>query len=94
MSIDSKEWLINPWAQVSYNHQFGDTDSTVTAGLQSTSTSFARTVEARDKNWLDVAVGANVPLGEKVNAFAGVSTVGGNSDYHQVTWNVGVNATF
>lgn len=92
--IDSKEWLINPWAQVSYNHQFGDTDSTVTAGLQSTSTSFARTVEARDKNWLDVAVGANVPLGEKVNAFAGVSMVGGNSDYHQVTWNVGVNATF
>lgn len=92
--IDSKQWVVNPWAQVSYNHQFGDTDSTVRAGLKSTRTSFERSVEARDKNWLDLSVGANVPLGQTVNAFAGVSTVGGNSDYHQVTWNVGVNATF
>jgi len=92
--IDSKQWIVNPWAQVSYNHQFGDTDSTVRAGLKSTRTSFERSVEARDKNWLDVSVGANVPLGETVNAFAGVSTVGGNSDYHQVSWNVGLNATF
>jgi outer membrane lipase/esterase len=92
--IDSKQWPINPWAQVSYNHQFGDTDSTVRAGLKSTRTSFERSIQARDKNWLDMSVGANVPLGQKVNAFAGVSAVGGNSDYHQVTWNVGVNATF
>jgi len=92
--IDSEQWVVNPWAQVSYNHQFGDTDSTVRAGLKSTRTSFERSVEARDKNWLDLSLGANVPLGETVNAFAGVSTVGGNSDYHQVTWNVGVNATF
>ena len=92
--VDSKQWVVNPWAQVSYNHQFGDTDSTVRAGLKSTRTSFERSVEARDKNWLDLSLGANVPLGETVNAFAGVSTVGGNSDYHQVTWNVGVNATF
>jgi len=92
--IDSKQWVVNPWAQVSYNHQFGDTDSTVRAGLKSTRTSFERSVEARDKNWLDLSLGANVPLGETVNAFAGVSTVGGNSDYHQVIWNVGVNATF
>jgi outer membrane lipase/esterase len=92
--IDSKQWPINPWAQVSYNHQFGDTDSTVRAGLKSTRTSFERSIQARDKNWLDMSVGANVPLGQTVNAFAGVSAVGGNSDYHQVTWNVGVNATF
>nr|WP_167390590.1 autotransporter domain-containing protein [Pantoea rodasii] len=92
--VDSRQWVVNPWAQISYNHQFGDTDSTVRAGLKSTQTSFERTVEAGDKNWLDVAVGANVPLGDTVNAFAGVSTVASNSDYHQVTWNVGVNATF
>ncbi|MBK0096085.1 autotransporter domain-containing protein [Erwinia sp. S63] len=92
--VDSRQWVVNPWAQVSYNHQFGDTDSTVHAGLKSTQTSFERTVAAGDKNWLDVAVGANVPLGDTVNAFAGVSTVASNSDYHQVTWNVGVNATF
>ncbi|MBA0038632.1 autotransporter domain-containing protein [Pantoea sp. BIGb0393] len=92
--IDSKQWLVNPWAQVSYNHQFGDTDATVRAGLKSTRTSFERSIEAGDKNWLDMSLGANVPLGQTVNAFAAVSTVGGNSDYHQVSWNVGLNATF
>jgi outer membrane lipase/esterase len=91
---DCQQWLINPWAQVTYNHQFGDTESTVRAGLKSTQTSFAGTAASGDKNWLDMSVGANVPLGETINAFAGVSTVASNSDYHQVTWNVGVNATF
>ena len=92
--IDTQQWPVNPWAQVSYNHQFGDTDSPVTAGLASTRTAFSRTVEAGDKNWLDVSVGANVPLGKRASAFAAVSTVGGASDYHEVTWNLGVNASF
>lgn len=92
--IDSQQWPVNPWAQVSYNHQFGDTDSTVTAGLKSTRTAFSRTTGARDSNWLDIAVGANVPLGKRINAFAGLSAVGGNSDARQLSWNAGVNATF
>jgi len=92
--IDGHQWPVNPWAQVSYNHQFGDTDSTVTAGLKSTRTAFSRTTGARDSNWLDAAVGANVPLGETVNAFAGVTAIGGNRDAHQLGWNIGVNATF
>jgi outer membrane lipase/esterase len=41
-----------------------------------------------------MAVGASVPIGASVNAFAGVSAVAGNSDTHQVTWNVGLNARF
>nr|WP_312242428.1 autotransporter domain-containing protein [Pantoea sp.] len=92
--IDTRRWPVNPWAQVSYNHQFGDSDLPVTAGLNSTRTAFSRTVAGPDKNWLDVAVGANVPLGQSISAFAAASTVGGASDYHEVTWNVGINATF
>lgn len=92
--IDSKQLLINPWAQVSYNHQFGDSDSAVTAGLKSTRTAFTRTSEAGDDNWLDMAIGASVPLGTAVTAFAGVSAVAGNSEYHQVSWNIGLNARF
>ncbi len=92
--IDSKDLLINPWAQVSYNHQFGDSDSAVTAGLKSTRTAFTRSSDSSDDNWIDMAVGASVPLGTSVNAFAGVSAVTGNSDRHQVTWNVGLNARF
>lgn len=92
--IDSQQWPVNPWAQVSYNHQFGDTDATVTSGLKSTRTAFSRTSGDWDSNWVDVAVGANVPLGETVNAFAGVSAVGGNRDAQQLSWNIGVNAIF
>ena len=92
--IDSKQWPVNPWAQLTYNHQFGDTQNAVRAGLKSTQTGFVRSVSAGDKNWLDMSLGASVPLGETVNAFAGVSAVGGNSAYHQVSWNIGLNATF
>ncbi|MEZ3415259.1 autotransporter domain-containing protein [uncultured Pantoea sp.] len=92
--IDSKQWPVNPWAQLSYNHQFGDTQNAVRAGLKSTQTGFVRSVNAGDKNWLDMSLGASVPLGETVNAFAGVSAVGGNSAYHQLSWNIGLNATF
>ncbi|WP_394517651.1 autotransporter outer membrane beta-barrel domain-containing protein [Pantoea sp. SGAir0175] len=92
--IDSKQWPVNPWAQLSYNHQFGDTQNAVRAGLKSTQTGFVRSVSAGDKNWLDMSLGASVPLGETVNAFAGVSAIGGNSAYHQLSWNIGLNATF
>ena len=51
--------MINPWAQVSYNHQFGDSDSAVTAGLKSTRTAFTRSSDASDDNWIDMAVGAS-----------------------------------
>lgn len=92
--IDTKGLWINPWAQVSYNHQFGDTDSAVSAGLKSTRTTFRRTSAGQDKDWVDMAVGANVPLGETVTAFAAVSTVVGARDYHDVTWNLGLSARF
>lgn len=92
--IDTKALPINPWAQVSYNHQFGDSDSAVTTGLKSTRTAFTRSSAARDDNWIDMAVGASVPLGTAVSAFAGVSAIAGNSDTHQVSWNIGLNARF
>ncbi|WP_241492940.1 autotransporter outer membrane beta-barrel domain-containing protein [Pantoea dispersa] len=92
--IDSKQWPVNPWAQLTYNHQFGDTQNAVRAGLKSTQTGFVRSVSAGDKNWLDMSLGASVPLGETVNAFAGVSAIGGNSAYHQLSWNIGLNAKF
>lgn len=92
--IDTQGLWINPWAQVSYNHQFGDTDSAVSAGLKSTRTTFRRTSAGQDKDWVDMAVGANVPLGETVTAFAAVSTVVGARNYHDVTWNLGLSARF
>ncbi len=73
--IDTQGLGINPWAQVSYNHQFGDTDTSVSAGLKSTRTAFRQSRSNQDKDWADIAVGANVPIGDAVSAFAAVSTV-------------------
>lgn len=92
--IDTQGLGINPWAQVSYNHQFGDTDTSVSAGLKSTRTAFRQSRSNQDKDWTDIAVGANVPIGDAVSAFAAVSTVAGARDYHEVTWNLGMSARF
>ena len=92
--VDTKNLPVNPWAQVKYNHAWGDTDSRVRAGIKTTQTSFETPVPERDKNWVDVSVGANVPLGPVINAYASVSTIASNSEYSNVGWNVGLSATF
>lgn len=92
--IDTSQWPVNPWAEVTYNRQFGDAESSVRGGLKSTRTAFTRTVSSGDNNWLEAAAGASVPLTETVSAFTGVSAISGNSDRRQITWNIGLNATF
>jgi len=92
--VDTKDLLINPWAEVKYNHAWGDTDSRVRAGIKSTQTAFETAVPEKDKNWMDLSVGANVPLGNVINAFAAVSTTTGDSHSDNIGWNVGLSATF
>lgn len=92
--IDSQQWPVNPWAEVSYRHRFGDDDARITAGLSSTRTAFSRQADEGDRNWLDIAAGASLPLGERINAFAGVAATGGDSDARQLSWNLGLNARF
>lgn len=92
--IDTARWPVNPWAEISYNRQFGDAESSVRGGLKSTRTAFTRTVSNGDDSWLEAAAGASVPLTDAVSAFTGVSAIGGNSDRRQITWNIGINATF
>jgi len=85
---------VNPWAQVNYNHQFGDDVWRAGGGLKSTQTSFTRDTAKQDTHWFDVSVGANVPLGEDVAAFASLSQTGGLSSGKQFMYNVGVSARF
>ncbi|MGK3116293.1 autotransporter outer membrane beta-barrel domain-containing protein [Candidatus Pantoea formicae] len=92
--LESKQFTVNPWAQLTYSHQFGDKETSVRAGLKSTQTSFIRTFKTANKDWVDVAMGLNIPLSNNINAFAGVSTVATKADFHPITWNVGINATF
>jgi len=92
--VDSRMGWVNPWAQVSYNHQFGDDVWRAGGGLKSTQISFSRDTAQQDTNWVDVSVGANVPLGEDVAAFASLSQSAGLSSGEQFMYNLGVSARF
>lgn len=92
--LDSNFGLFNPYAEVSYQHQFGDDVYRAGGGLKSTQTSFTRDSANQDKNWLDVTLGANMPLTDQVAAFATVSQTGGLSSGEQFMYNVGVSARF
>ncbi|CAI2791983.1 Lipase 1 precursor [Serratia grimesii] len=92
--LDTKFGLFNPYAEVSYQHQFGDDVYRAGGGLKSTQTSFTRDSANQDKNWVDVTVGANMPLTDQVAAFATVSQTGGLSSGEQFMYNVGVSARF
>jgi len=92
--VDSSLGWFNPWAEVSYNHQFGDNVWRAGGGLKSTQTAFTRDSANQDSNWVDVTVGAHMPLGDSVAAFASVSQTGGLSTGEQFMYNLGVSARF
>ena len=92
--VDTKNLVINPWLEVDYNHAWGNQKSEIDSGLKSSPTSFVTSVPEGDKDYMNVAVGANFPIDQVLNAYAGVSKVLGNSEYNNIAWNVGMSATF
>lgn len=87
--VDSHAWLgIRPWAQVSYNQQFGENQWKAQSGLNRMPTAL------QDGNWVDVTVGADMLLNSHLAAYAALSqadnmTVGANYFY-----TMGVSARF
>lgn len=92
--VDAHPGVINPWAQASYRHQFGDREYSANGGLKSTALTFSRTGEEQDKNWAEISVGADMPLSATVSAFAAVSQTAGLSDGNQTSYNLGISAKF
>lgn len=86
--LDSSTEYVRPWAQVSYNHQYGDNIWKAQAG----SRTFA--ARAQDNSWMDVTVGADMPIGKNVAAFASMSQAEGVSTGEAYMYNLGVNARF
>lgn len=92
--LDAQLGKVNPYAEVSYQHQFGDDVYRAGGGLKSTQTSFTRDSASQDKDWVNVTLGANMPLTEQVAAFTSVSQTGGLSSGEQFMYNVGISARF
>ncbi|QCR34602.1 autotransporter outer membrane beta-barrel domain-containing protein [Nissabacter sp. SGAir0207] len=92
--LDARFDRLNPYAELSYQHQFGDDVYRAGGGIKSTQTHFTRTSATQDTNWVDVTVGANLPLTDNIDAFAAVSQTGGLSSGEQFMYNLGVSARF
>ncbi|EIL0533512.1 autotransporter domain-containing protein [Salmonella enterica] len=92
--LDLRHSIIHSWAQINYRRQFGDDTYVANGGLKSTALTFSRDGKAQDKNWVDIAIGADFPLSATVSAFAGLSQTAGLSDGNQTRYNVGFSARF
>ncbi len=92
--LDGKFDLVNPYAEVNYQHQFGDDVYRTGGGLKSTQTSFVRDSARQDKNWVNFTLGASVPLTDNVASFASVSKTAGLSSGEQFMYNIGLSARF
>ncbi|KNC10461.1 autotransporter [Pantoea sp. RIT-PI-b] len=85
--VDSSLGWISPWAQVSYSHL-------VNEEFPSPSREHAEDINGRDNKWVDVSVGANLPLGQNMAAFASFAQTGAVSNGEQFIYSLGVSASF
>lgn len=84
--VDSTLGWISPWAQVSYSHQLNYDNPLATRD---------RPEEInQESRWVDVSVGANVPLGQNLAAFASFSQTGAVISGEQFIYSLGVSASF
>ncbi|MFJ2975828.1 autotransporter domain-containing protein [Kluyvera sp. NPDC087067] len=87
--VDSHAWLgIRPWAQVSYNQQFGENQWKAQSGLNRMPTAL------QDGNWVDVTVGADMLLNSHLAAYAALSQADNMSVGANYFYTMGVSARF
>ncbi|WP_333495488.1 autotransporter outer membrane beta-barrel domain-containing protein [Kluyvera sp. CHPC 1.251] len=87
--VDTHPWLgIRPWAQVSYNQQFGENQWKAQSGLNRTPTS------TQDGNWVDVTLGADMLLNSHLAAYAALSQADNMSAGTNYSYMMGVSARF
>ena len=92
--LNAELGIVNPYAQVTYDRQFGDDTYTATGAIKSTRTRFSRTTGEQDKDWVDMTVGANVQITHSVSAFAAISQTTGLDSGEQTSYNAGISARF
>jgi outer membrane lipase/esterase len=92
--LNAELGIVNPYAQVTYDRQFGDKTYTATGAIKSTRTHFSRTTGEQDDDWVDMTVGANIQITHSISAFAAVSQTTGLDSGEQTSYNAGISARF
>lgn len=79
---------VRPWAQISYNQQFGENIWKAQSGLS------RMTAGNQAGNWLDVTVGADVLLNPHLAAYAAFSQAENSATDSDYLYTLGVSARF
>ena len=94
-SVSTLGWRVNsqfgdvrPWAQISYNQQFGENIWKAQSGLS------RMTTAGQDGNWLDVTVGADMLLNPHMAAYAALSQAENSTNNSDYMYTMGVSAKF
>ena len=94
-SVSTLGWRVNsqfadvrPWAQISYNQQFGENIWKAQSGLS------RMTAAGQDGNWLDVTVGADMLLNPHMAAYAALSQAENSTNNSDYMYTMGVSAKF
>ncbi len=95
-NISTLGWRVNynlgdvrPWAQISYSRQFGDNQWRAQPGMN-----LSASPVGLEGSWRDVAVGADMPLGHHLAAWASLSQAEGAVDGSLYLYSMGVSARF
>lgn len=81
-------WGVHPWAQISYNQQFGENQWKLQSGLNRVPTS------TQDGNWYDVTLGADILLNQHLAAYATLSQSDNMMTGENTLYIMGINARF
>ena len=92
--LDSNLELFTPYAEISYQ-RLSSNESYKPAGEFSAPQSlFSRDIPNQEAHWIDVTVGANIPLSGNMAAFAELSQTNRLNNNEQFMYNIGVSANF
>jgi outer membrane autotransporter protein len=86
--VDTQYGELRPWAQISYNQQFGENQWKAQSGLNRTPTA------TQDGNWVDVTLGADMLLNSHLAAYAALSQADNMSAGTNYSYMMGVSARF
>ncbi|MCA6221151.1 autotransporter outer membrane beta-barrel domain-containing protein [Photorhabdus antumapuensis] len=92
--LDTHFSRFNPYAEVRFNHQFGEKHYQIRSAINSTQTSFVSKSQKQDTNWREYVIGMNAAITKDWGAFASISRNDGDVQNHTYAFSLGVNASF
>ncbi|UNC52154.1 autotransporter domain-containing protein [Enterobacter huaxiensis] len=86
--VDTQYGALRPWAQISYNQQFGENQWKSQFGMPQTP------VPAQYSNWMDVTVGTDMPFTSHMAAYASLAQADNTTMGEEFMYTLGVSAKF